>query len=230
MGKSRLISTLLVVYLIAPAQKAEAWFESSSFANTNEGAKTYMQIDHQNRDQEIGFGNSFQSQIDIDRGRDRAKWVFKALSDAEVKRAGIELKDYGENLKKNPYVQGPAKVIGAGAALWVGQNYNISNDRDFRLVSRLELKSRSTSLDMGSPILNGQLKFVGGDGINVGINRMVPGINSRAEVKYKVSQQAVSTQLSRMLVAHLTLSVGASESPAIGTIEKIARLAYQITL
>ena len=218
--------------ILALSTPAQALLEASRAIsqNTVEGANTYRLLDVEERNEESGATSTSVRMNDYARGNERAKVVMKLMEDSELKAKTKEFAPYADRLKNNPYVQKPAKIVGVGAAIWIGQSYTISSSDQFKLVSRVEGRNRLSALDLASPIANGQMRYISGSGFNFGVNRTLPLIDSRAEIRYGLNDHSITTQLSREIVHHLVFLVGASELPGAAVPEENASLSYSLIL
>ena len=202
---------------------------SDDYSNGWEGSKTFQLIQNQERLEETGASNSFQLQTKLSEGQQRAREISGMLQKHELETRGKEFSDRGtEILNDNPSTRPVAKVVGVGAAFWVGRKIPLAKNEDgFELSSRLEGRSRSGAIEMASRLMNGQLHFDPWSGVNLNVNREVSEIDSRAEVLFSFRSQLLSTSLTHILMPNLALSLGASDLLQAHA-EGNARLLYQL--
>jgi hypothetical protein len=194
---------------------------------TVEEANTHRVMDTQIRDQESHAGN-FRAARGIEAGRVRAREMVSLIKDQEVKARMAELRPIGERIVNNEYIQTPAKVIAAGAAIWMGRSVSLIYHGNLRVESRVEARSRLGSLSIQSSVVNSAIEVRAGSGMVIDINRTIPLIASVAEFYYNTNDQTMRAAMSKAIFNHVVLSVGTAG--LANAREGNAQLAYSVVL
>ena len=195
---------ILGLILLLPALQCFAAGRTAiETANALEQSKTLQLLEHQELSQATGVTSTAQLEVDIASGHSRAESMVGILKTNELKDLTQKLSVSGKQLVlENPEVQVPVTVIGAGVVLWNGKSFALPSVGDLHLSSHFEGRSRSGSMNMDSPIVNGKLRFESGNGLNVGFNREVHEVDMKAEVLYNFQHQSFKTQISHQIAAN----------------------------
>ncbi len=81
---------------------------------------------------------------------------------------------------------------------------------------------------MQSPLMNGTLRFRGGEGVDISMNRSISSIGSQAELNYNLNNQSFSTQLRQSIAPNVDFTVGASQAPATKQTDGRATFEYRL--
>jgi hypothetical protein len=144
-------------------------------------------------------------------GQSRAQQMIGMLQNQEMTKALEKITGSSKKtLDENPEIRNPLGVIAGAASLWYGRTLKLIKGDDFNFSARMEARNQRSEFNMGSPLLNGKLRFDGKDGMGVGFNRRITDIQTEAGVQYNVRNQVISTEVRQKLAPHLDLSFGAS--------------------
>lgn len=81
---------------------------------------------------------------------------------------------------------------------------------------------------MESPLLNGRLRYSGGDGVDISMNRSISSIDTNAELNYNMNNQSFSTNLRHRLAPNLDLKFGATQAPQSTQTDGRAAFEYRL--
>jgi hypothetical protein len=192
-------------------------------------SETLRILDEQNR--ELSAGNRSTASLfrSITGGEEQARRMVQALQDEEMRQALEKVTVRGrEFLQKNSALRNPLAFIGGAMSLWMGNTVRLVNEEQFKISTRVEGRSRSGEFSMESPLLNGRLRFNGGEGFSINMNREIPGLKSRAEIDYQSRTQSLTTQIRQPIAPHLDLTFGTSQIPQLNNqTDGRAKIEYQ---
>lgn len=144
-------------------------------------------------------------------GKSRAQQMIGMLQNHELTKAFQKITGSAQKtLDENPEIKSPLGVIAGAAALWYGRTMKLIKGDDFSFNARIEGRAGRSEFSMGSPLLNGKLRFDGKEGMDVGFNRRISSLQTEASLQYNVRTQVMSTEIRQKLAPHLDLSFGAS--------------------
>jgi hypothetical protein len=201
--------------------------QASAFHSTVERANTFRLIEAHNRAHESRASN-FQSQKLLLEGSARSREVMTLIQNDELRTRSAELAPLGDRLISDPVVGIPFKIIGAGAAIWLGRSVSLINEESLRLDTRVEARARTGSLNWVSSMMNGTFEVRAG-GIAIGLNREIPGIQSFAQFHFDTVARTMGASLSKSLIEHVVLSISANETLA-RAYEGVTQIAYSVAL
>jgi len=148
---------------------------------------------------------------DYESGKTRAQQMVTMLQNQEMTKALEKITGSGKKtLDENPEIKTPLAVIAGAASLWYGRTVKLIKGDEFNMSANVDGRDKRSEFSMGSPILNGKLRFDGASGMGIGLNRKITDINTEAGVQYNVRDQVMSTEIRQRLAPHLDLSFGAS--------------------
>jgi len=133
------------------------------------------------------------------------------LQNQELTKAFQKITENGnKTLKENPEINSPLGVIAGAATFWYGKTIKIIKGDDFNFSAKVEARAHQSEFSMGSPLVNGKLKFDANEGLGIGINRSIADIQTSAGLNYNAKSQVISTEVRKKLAPNIDLSFGAS--------------------
>ena len=152
-----------------------------------------------------------QNAQDFESGKSRAQQMVTMLQNQELTKAFQKITNSGmKTLDENHEIRDPLAVIGGAMALWYGKSVKLIKGDDYNLSARMEGRSQKGEFSMNSPLLNGNLKYEGMNGMGVGVNRIVSPLQTMGSVQYNVRNQLMTTEVRQKIAPNLDLSFGAS--------------------
>lgn len=144
-------------------------------------------------------------------GKSRAQQMVGMLQNKELTKAFEKITESGnKTLNENSEIKTPLAIIAGAASFWYGQTVKLIRGNDFNFSARLEGKAQRSEFSMGSPLLNGRLKFDAKEGMDLGVNRSISTLQADAAVQYNARNQVFSTEVRKKIAPNLDLSFGAS--------------------
>lgn len=234
--RCRLLSFLFLITLLgstgfsrpACAQNEPKGFLDFNFTQGRQ-ADTQRMIDVQNRGLEAGDRSTQTIQDTLSRGRSRAQEMVNLIKDEELQKALVKVTARGKQiLQENSDLKNPLGVIAGAASLWYGKTIRLMRADQFLLTTRIEGRGRSGEFSMESPLVNGRLRYNGGDGVNIMMNRKISSIDSQAEFNFNMNNQSFSTSVRHTLTPNLDLTFGASQTPLTNQTDGRAAFEYRL--